>query len=181
MTPEPPVHALASLDDRIQRNHRQLVAFLARRVGADAEELAQETWLRVARAAPDFPDDDSFRGYAYTVARRLVIDHYRRRSVRRIVVPLEGGLEQVASDRRADPHASASAGQILAEVERVLAAMKPEVAEVFRLRTTTELSFKQIASKQGVSLNTALGRHHHATKQIRKALDAAGLIDGEHS
>ena len=177
MTPEPPVHAV-SLDDRIQRNHRQLVAWLERRVGADAEEIAQETWLRVARAVPDCPDDDAFRGYAYTVARRLVIDLYRRRSVRRIVVPLDGGLERTASDRSEDPHESASASQILAEVERTLAAMKPAVSEVFRLRTTTDLSFKDIAARQGCSLNTALGRHHHATKQIRKALDAAGLVDG---
>ncbi len=178
MTTEPPVQALAALDDRIQRNHRDLVAFLARRVGGEAEELAQETWLRVARAAPECADDEGFRRYAFTVARRLVIDHYRRRAVRSVVVALDGGLER-AADRSADPHGRASAAQILQVVERSLGAMKPEVAEVFRRRTTTGASFKEIAADQGVSINTALGRHHHATRQIRKALAAAGLLPGD--
>ena len=178
MTTEPPVQALAALDDRIQRNHRRLVAFLARRVGSEAEELAQETWLRIARALPDFADDEAFRRYAFTVARRLAIDHYRRRAVRSVVVALDGGLDQ-AADRSADPHGRANAAQILAVVEGALAAMKPEVAHVFRRRTTSADSFKEIARDQGVSINTALGRHHHATRQIRRALAARGLLPGE--
>lgn len=176
MSQEPPVQALATLDDRIHRNHAQLVAFLARRVGADAEELAQETWLRVARAMPDCSDEASFRGYTYTVARRLVVDHYRGRAVRGVLVPLEGGAEAAAGG---DPHGAFSAGQMLGVVEAALAGMKPELAEVFRWRTTSDLSFKDIAARQQVSLNTALGRHHQATQTIRRALERAGLVDGE--
>lgn len=176
MPQEPPLHARV-LDDRIQRNHRDLVAFLARRAPSVAEELAQETWLRVARANPDCPDEGAFRGFAFTVARRLLIDHYRRRSVRGTLVPLDGGLA-TTPDERLDPHSQVSANQTLRVVEATLDAMKSEVAEVFRLRTTTGLSFKEIAARQGVSLNTALGRHHHATKQLRKALHHAGLLDG---
>ena len=40
----------------------------------------------------------------------------------------------------------------------------------------TRLSFKQIASKQGVGLNTALGRMHQANKVLRNALIGAGHI-----
>lgn len=178
MSSEPPVLARRALDHRIERHHRDLVAFLARRVASDAEELAQETWMRVARAAPDCADDAAFRAYAFTVARRLLIDHHRRRAARVTLVPLVGGLEG-AEDRRSDPHGHAAAGQILAVVERALAAMKPELAEVFRLRSATALSFEDIASRQGVSLNTALGRQHQATKQIHRALSNAGLIEEE--
>jgi len=177
MSREPPLHAVATLDARIERNHRDLVAFLARRAPNEAEELAQETWLRIARSKPNCPDEGSFRGYAFTVARRLLIDHYRRRSVRGILVPLEGGLATIA-DVSHDPHSQVSAGQTLAIVEQCLAQMKPEVSEVFRLRTTTGQSFKEIAASQGVTLSTALGRHHHATKQLRKALRQAGLLEG---
>jgi len=177
MDPEPPLEAVATLDDQIARHHRDLVSFLARRAPVVAEELAQETWLRIAKRRPDCPDDASFRGYAFTVARRLLIDHYRRRSVRAGLVPLEGGLAD-AVDSGTDPHGAAVATETLAVVEQALGAMKPAVAEVFRLRTASQLSFKEIAAGQGVSLNTALGRHHHATKQIRKALIAAGLLDG---
>lgn len=162
------------LDARIKQHHSALVSFIARRLPTEAEEIAQETWLRVARANPSCEDDKRFRGYVYTVARRLMIDHHRRRAVRVSLVPIEGGLNMVAS-RENDPCGRAAASQILDEVLAALGAMKPEVAEVFRLRTQTDLSFKDIARKQGVSLNTALGRHHHASQQIRKALIRAGL------
>lgn len=180
MAEEPLLHAVHSLDVRIQRTHPDLVAFLARRVGTEAEELAQEVWLRVHRAAPDCEDLDHFRAYAFTVARRLVIDHHRRRRVRRVVVPLDPTAPEPAGDPGRDPHGKVAADQILVVVQQVLGAMKPEVAEVFHLRTTTDLSFKAIAARQGCSLNTALGRHHHATRQLRKALDAAGLTEGGH-
>lgn len=163
------------LDDRIARHRRELLAFLRRRNPAEAEELAQDTWMRVARANPVCPDDGSFRAYAYTVARRLLLDHHRARARSVSLVPLEGGVEPgVAASH--DPAGTVSAGQALAVVQRELGAMKEELAEVFRLRMTTDLSFKDIAARQGCSLNTALGRHHQATKRVARALRAAGLM-----
>lgn len=156
-------------DPRIAALADELLGFLRRRAPAEADELAQETWLRLTAAAPD-TDADGFRAYAFTVARRLLIDRYRQRSRRGPLVPLEGGLAATT-----DPHGDAVAAQTLALVEASLSAMKPEVAEVFRLRTTTGLSFKDIAARQGCSLNTALGRHHHATKVLARALRDAGL------
>jgi len=163
------------LEDRIARHRSEMVAFLARRVRQDAEELAQEVWLRVARANPVCPDDAAFRGYAYTVARRLIVDHHRKRKRTLQVVPIE---EQVREPRApTDPSEVLQADQVLAVVRRELEAMKPELAEVFRLRTTTGLSFKQIADRQGCSLNTALGRHHQATRRMARALREAGLTE----
>ncbi len=165
-----------SIDSRIAGLRRELLAFLRRRCPGDAEEIAQETWMRVATAAPDCPDEASFRGFVYTVARRLLIDHFRRNARAAPLVPLEGGVEPSGA---ADPHGHVLAGQALAVVQAELEAMKPELAEVFRLRMTTDLSFADIAAHQGCSLNTALGRHHQATKRIARALRDRGLGPGE--
>ncbi len=164
------------LSERIARHRQELLAFLRRRAAADAEELAQETWMRIARIDPSCPDDGSFRSYAYTVARRLLIDHHRARARSLSLVSLEGGAEPRSCS---DPHAVVAAGQALALVQAELEAMKPELAEVFRLRMTTELTFKDIAARQGCSLNTALGRHHQATKRIARVLRAHGLDGGD--
>ncbi|MEO0601790.1 MAG: RNA polymerase sigma factor, partial [Myxococcota bacterium] len=117
------------LEDRIARHRPELVAFLARRVGQDAEELAQEVWLRIARAEASFPDDASFRAYAYTVARRLVVDLYRKRKRTLQVVPLEETLREPQAP--SDPSQLVQADQVLAVVRAELSAMKPELAEVF--------------------------------------------------
>ena len=167
------------LHERISELRDELFAFLRRRT-SEPDDLAQETWIRVAEADPHCPDEHRFRAYAYTVARRLLIDHHRKRARGAVLVSIQGGIDGGLDFPGGElPDGGLRAGEALVVVERALAAMKPEVAEVFRLRMTSDLSFKQIAIQQAVSLNTALGRHHHATKQIAQALREHGLIDDE--
>jgi RNA polymerase sigma-70 factor (ECF subfamily) len=162
------------LPARIAPLQGELLGFLRRRRPQDAEELAQEVWLRVAAAStPSEPA--AFRAYVYTVARRLLIDRHRRRRTIGSLVALDGGRSAELATSPSDPHGQAVAAEVLAEVERCLADMKPEVAQVFRWRATTDLSFKDIAERQGCSLNTALGRQHQAAKRIARALHEAGL------
>lgn len=165
---------MTALERRIDRHQDELLGFLRRRAPDAAEELAQEVWLRVARAAPDCDDDARFRAYAFTVARRLLVDHHRRRAARITLVGLEGGLDQVPGP--GDPEGSLRAADLLATVDEALSALKPEIAEVFRLRMTEDVSFQQIAARQATGLNTALGRMHRATKAIARALAERGLL-----
>ncbi len=156
------------LDERIAGMESDLLRFLRRRVGADAEEVAQDVWLRIAGASP--PDDtDGFRAYVFVVARRMLIDRYRKK--RPIVVAIEDTAEP---SMPADAHSAVAASQVAASVERVVGHMKPEMAEVFWMRTREGLAFKDIARRQGTSLNTALGRMHQAVKRLQKALAAEG-------
>jgi RNA polymerase sigma-70 factor (ECF subfamily) len=155
-----------------------VLGFLTRRVPGEAEELSQEVWFRVAKANPVCPDEASFRAYVYTVARRLIIDHHRRRMARIQLVHAEPE-ELERNPGSSNPESQSRANQILHVVEQTLSNMKPEIAEVFRLRMLTNHSFQQIATKQDVGLNTALGRMHRATKLIAQALADAGLGEGE--
>ena len=162
-------------DERLARVRPLLVAFLARRVGDRAEELAQDVLERVIRVAPNCPDEAAFRGYVFVVARRRLIDHHRLAANRATFVVLDGG-------EAAPPHdgeSAVAAGQVLAAVEAELGAMKPELADVFRWRTTDDVSFAEIAARQGCGINTALGRMHRATKRIAEALAARGWIPKE--
>jgi len=170
--------SVTQIERRIATYHQELVGFLRRRVPGDPEEAAQEVWLRVARAEPDCPDDASFRAYAYTVARRLVIDLHRRRKARIELVPIDDSAAERQASGGDAPDGHLEAGEVLQVVQSVLDDMKPEMAEVFRLRTLHDVPFKQIAERQGCSINTALGRHHRATKKIAAALEAAGLTGG---
>ena len=171
------LEARANFDQRILAHREELLGFLRRRAPQDAEELAQEVWLKVAKANPDCPDEKSFRAYMYTVARRQLIDHHRRRMARVKLVGAEpGAIERLPAVD--SPESVARARDIHSVVEQVLASMKQEIAEVFRLRTQSDLSFKRIAEQQNVGLNTALGRMHRATKLIAAALAEEGLTEG---
>jgi RNA polymerase sigma-70 factor (ECF subfamily) len=57
----------------------RVLRYLQAFVGADAEDVASETWLQVARDLPGFRGDgDGFRGWVATVARHRATDHLRR-------------------------------------------------------------------------------------------------------
>jgi len=88
------VLAAVPIEERISRVRDELLAYLYRRLPDEAEELAQETWLRVVRARPECSDDATFRAYAFTVARRLLIDRHRRRANRPQLVAVDGGVPE---------------------------------------------------------------------------------------
>src|SRR5215469_6242664 len=59
--------------------HPRVLRYLHAMVGADAEDVASETWLHVARDLDDFHGDpDGFRGWVATIARHRATDHLRR-------------------------------------------------------------------------------------------------------
>jgi len=166
--------ALAVTDDPYRRHHPAVVAFCERRAPGRGEELAQETWLRMVRAAPQLADDDAFRAYAFTTARRVIIDHHRRRLAR----PQLALVADTPEDRVDDtPHDDAVASQIAEHVDRAMADATPEILEVFHARIHNDVPFKELARRQGVSINTALGRMHRAVLRIRRALSEADLLD----
>jgi RNA polymerase sigma-70 factor (ECF subfamily) len=160
------------LDRRIELLSPELLAFLRRRT-SEPEEIMQEVWLKVARANPDCEGDSQFRAYVYSVARRQLIDAHRRRQARVSLVALEPSHREPVAESSQDGWVDARG--MLAVIERTLGGLKPEIAQVFRWRTTDTLSFKDIAARQGVPLNTALGRHHRAVKALSVALASAGF------
>jgi RNA polymerase sigma-70 factor, ECF subfamily len=79
--------------------HPRVLRYLQAIVGADAEDVASETWLQVARDLPGFSGDgDGFRGWVATIARHRAADHLRRarRRPQQVTVTV-AGLETWAS------------------------------------------------------------------------------------
>jgi RNA polymerase sigma-70 factor (ECF subfamily) len=173
---EPPVHVAPNPENHMNELRNELLAFLRYRVPNHYEEIAQDTWLRIARAQPVCPDDRSFRAYTFAVARRLIIDHYRRDQSRPTLVALDRTLPVPGSE---DPHSSLCAAEVIKIVDAELKSMKPEIANVFRWRMTEDISFREIAERQNISINTALGRMHSATKRLAEALKNKGWDQGD--
>ena len=164
-----------TMEGMIRELRPEILAFLRRRTSENAEELCQDVWLRIVKARPTLTGPQAYRAYAFTVARRVLVDSHRRKAARVSLVLIPGGLETEPTSE--SPHSHACAQEMLGVVEQTLNLMKPELAEVFRLRTRTRLSFRAIAERQGVSLNTALGRMHQTVNRLKEALHDAGLLE----
>ena len=158
------------------RHHDSVMGFLVNRVGDDAEDLFQETWARVAKSLDSYQDAGSFRAWVLQIARRLVIDHHRRKGARVKLVLSEDALTPSATDH-AHPFHNITASEIADALQQALDAMPPLTAEVVRMRMIEGVPFKAIADHQDVPLNTALGRMHRGLNQVRSTLLIRGLIE----
>ena len=162
----------AAFERLLARHQSGLFGFLVRLVGdrALAEDLFQETWLRVVREAARYRAEQKFNRWLFTIANRLAIDALRRRkrwasvSVNAEETPLE------LPDRGPSAADETARRQTMGRIESALATMQPALRQVFLLRENSGLSFKEIAALTGTPLGTVLWRMSAALKHLRKEL-----------
>ncbi len=146
-----------------QYSHR-LKAFIRSRVEDDAvaEDLLQETFIRVHRHLCCQPDWNKPDGWFYQIARNLIIDHYRRR---RELVELSDSLPAEPDLPEDDPEA------VLALSLKDLIDELPEPYRQALLLTEYQgLSQKQLAERQSLSLSGAKSRVQRARDRLRDVL-----------
>lgn len=123
-----------------------------------AEDLTQETFLKLFRSLPQYNSRKKFKAYLYTIASRLCIDESRKRKV----YFLEGE-ENMVSGRN----------EILQiedrdEIRFFLSILSPEQQEAVILRFGEQLSFAEIAKITGCNLRTAQSRVRNALRIMRE-------------
>lgn len=126
-----------------------------------AEDLAQETFLRLFRALPKYEGRNRFRAFLYTIADRLCIDESRKLRL----YPLED-LEPLT-----DEHDGIRQAEDRAEVNALLEALSPEQRRAVLLRYGEQLTFREIGAATGCSPRTAQSRVRWALKIMRQVLD----------
>ncbi|HTR11086.1 MAG TPA: sigma-70 family RNA polymerase sigma factor [Paraburkholderia sp.] len=148
--------------------------FLARG-GADdalAEELAQETMVTLWRRASSFdPSRAQVSTWLYTIARNLRIDHHRRLAGGAGGTPDPWDAEQQPADAHLSPDALLHAAQRERGVQRALAELPPEQAQVLRLSFFDEHPHGRIARDLGIPLGTVKSRIRLAVTQLRRILE----------
>jgi RNA polymerase sigma-70 factor (ECF subfamily) len=125
----------------------RIYAFLARMTRSRplAEDLLQETFLRLAARAPGLADDTRLGAWLFTVARNLMTSHYRATLLdaeRTFAVALAG--EARAADAPT-PFDEASAGELGRRLERAVAALPPAYREVVLLVAVERLDHADAA------------------------------------
>lgn len=138
----------------------------------EAEDLFQETWVRVVRNRERFNVELKFSPWLYSIATNLCRDHLRRR----VRNPVECRDEVPEGGDSKSPEQESWRREISAALAQAVDRLPDEQREVFLLRESAGLEFKEIAQMQNRNLNTVLGRMHLAVKKLR--LELAGLREG---
>jgi RNA polymerase sigma-70 factor (ECF subfamily) len=167
--------ALGALLERYQnRLYRYLLRMV--REPASAEDLFQQTWLRVAERVRHFDAQRSFEPWLFTVARNLAIDYLRRYRPESLDEPLPSGEpreERIASagESALDRVISEERAEQLADALQVLPAM---YREVLTLRFEEEMKLEEIAEVLDAPLSTVKTRLRRGLEEMRKKLETQG-------
>lgn len=157
--------ALANLVERWQN---RLINFFYRSTHnrADAEDLAQETFIELYRAADRYQARGSFSAFLFTIARRRLIDSYRKRARRPLdyIDPTDFTMQH-----QAEPDDSTS--EIKEAFHRALATLPDNQRNAILLRQQQELSYEEIAETLDASLSAVKTWIHRARTHLRDELE----------
>ena len=135
--------------------------------GERAEELVQDTFVRAFGALDRFRGDSSLRTWFFSILRRLVID--ARRTARQ-----ERRRTELAGDEPATSYGALDA-VVAAETEQrvtaALARLTPTQREVFTLRVSEGLSYKEIAEIVESTEGAARVHYHNAMRAVKEYVD----------
>ncbi len=155
---------------KLVERHASALARFAVSCGArdEIDELVQDTFVRAFGSLDGFRGESSFRTWLFTIERRLLMD--RRRAEGRRPISLEIAEEDVSTEYDALDEMVADEAQ--AHVRRAIERLTPMQREVFVLRVSEGLSYKEIAEAVGSTEGAARVHYHNAMRAVKEFLDA---------
>ena len=166
----------------VERHQDRIFGYLMGMVKdrAVANDLFQETFERVIKAMQgqrgSYDPQGQWLSWVMSIARNAAIDHTRRQK-KWTDVPQDENDGRSFWDTLEDDSPYADEQLHRAEqrewLDEHIEQLAPEQKEVLLLRQETDLTFREIAELQDVSINTALGRMRYALKNLRKMMKAA--------
>ncbi|HEV8191796.1 MAG TPA: sigma-70 family RNA polymerase sigma factor [Ktedonobacterales bacterium] len=140
----------------------------------EAEDVAQETFVRAYTQLKTYKDSHRFSTWLLSIASHLSIDQLRRR--RFLALPLENVpfLEWIA-DAGPSPEQSALRGEVADEMQGVLDALPPKYRAVLVLRYWYDFSYEEIADALTMTPALVKARLHRARELVARTMKAQGL------
>lgn len=163
--------ALAGLVERYQ--HR-LYRYLLRLVHqpAEAEDLFQQTWLRVASQIRRFDPRRSFDAWLFTLARNLAIDHLRRTRPESLDERESNHTPAALRARDTPPVDAMISREHSGFVASAMESLPILYREVLALRFEEEMKLEEIAQVLGAPLSTVKSRLRRGLEDLRETLDS---------
>ncbi|HEY7876727.1 MAG TPA: RNA polymerase sigma factor [Gemmatimonadaceae bacterium] len=133
----------------------------------EVEEVVQDAFVRAFASLDGFRADSAFRTWLCAIARNLVRDRARSRKLERHVVPIEEWHAATANDALDVTVADETEGRMREAVGR----LSPLQRDVFTLRVTEGMSYREIATVVESTEGAARVHYHNAMKAIKEFLD----------
>ena len=165
----------AAFSEIFERHARVIVAYAARRVGADAaEDVLSETFLVAFRRRGDFDaSSDSAKPWLFGIASRHIARHRAREARQWRAVEASTGLDNASDGRLPAADARLDAHSALRELAPRIAALPDRDRDLLLLHAWGDLTFEEIAIAQGIPAGTVRTRMHRLRKRLAPDGDRA--------
>jgi RNA polymerase sigma-70 factor (ECF subfamily) len=170
-----------SLEVLILRHKQKIYGFIFSKVkNRDiTEDLFQDTFVRVIKTLKQgkYNEEGKFLPWVMRISHNLVIDHFRKtKRMPKFNRTDSFDIFDVISDGSLDVESKMIREQIHGKVKSLIHDLPEDQKEVLIHRIYNELSFKEIAEKTNVSINTVLGRMRYALINLRKIIATREII-----
>src|ERR1700678_3509613 len=170
---------LDALSTLLTRYQNRLYRYLLRMVRqpAEAEDLFQQTWLRVAEKIHNYDQNRNFDAWLFTLARNLAIDHLRRLRPESLDEPVGDHAGGESAAARLVSRETPALDRVLARertsgVADAMETLPVIQREVLTLRFEEELKLEEIAEILGAPLSTVKTRLRRALDRLRGNLES---------
>ena len=149
--------------------HRRLRAFVSRRVksAADAEDVVQETFIRIHRSLPSLRNADRVSSWVFEIARNAIGDHYRHRLRGNAGGSQAGTAREQAAAR---PEIESDLEPLAACLSPMIAALPPLDRQAVEMAEVQGLSQREAAARAGVTLSGMKSRVQRARRKLEAML-----------
>jgi RNA polymerase sigma-70 factor, ECF subfamily len=164
------------MDQLIEMYQHRLLRYLLFLTGKRevAEDLFQETWMRVLLRGAQYNGKARFDTWLFTIARNLVIDLSRKRQMASLDEMSEAGEDERPFEVAIDgpsPLEQFATREDRAEAAEVLLKLEPNYREVLTLRFHEELSLEEIASVTRAPLSTVKSRLYRGLAALKPEVE----------
>jgi RNA polymerase sigma-70 factor, ECF subfamily len=139
-----------------------LRAYVVRVIGSatPADDIVQESYLRLLRAPPPIDDPGQLRAYLFRVASNLIRDHWRR----------EGRLREAAEQVAAEPESAGHDPSLRLEMSRLFGQLRPEQRQMMWLAYVEGAGHREIAEALGLRERSVRVLLHRARRKLAALL-----------
>jgi len=167
----------AAFEALVKEHSSRIIGLAWKLVGnrADAEDIAQDAFLRLYRGISSLRGDSRVATWLYRTVSNLAIDHLRRQKLKRKIFFFRQSDEEqdpleLAEDPAASPGEHYQAGETGRRLARALEKLSARQRLVFTLRHHEELPLKEIAALLKLEEGTVKAHLHRAVSALRKEL-----------
>ena len=171
----------SALNIIINRHRSRILGYILSKVRDKdtAEDIFQDVFIKIINSLKKgkYNEEGKFIVWAMTITHNLIMDFFRKKKKNRFLKPTdEFDIFDVISDHSLNSEESLIKSQVIDDLNILINELPETQKEVLKLRYFSNMSFKEIADKCDISINTALGRMRYALINIRKIMNKKGVV-----